>query len=100
MQLDEVRVRSVLRRRVALVEAVHEAQFAHADRPRAAVQHDVEPDRLVRIVSGGDDETVRLHRAIHGGDVAANELPSLRRQRRLSASQRIEPLGAVRRAPS
>ena len=77
MQLDVVLLGGGLAVVVAVVEAAHEAQLAHADRLAAAVQHHVEPDRLARVVLRRDDHAVGLHRAVHRGDEGADDLALL-----------------------
>src|SRR6185369_14502383 len=56
----------------ARVGGVDEQQFANARRRSAAMEDDIQPHRLLRIVARGYDETVGLHRAIHGGYEAAD----------------------------
>ena len=74
MQLDERLIdRAPANRCRPAVEPLHEPQLAGPLRLRAAVQHDIEADRLLRIVPPGNDQSVRLHRAIDSRHVAADD---------------------------
>ena len=57
---------------VGAIEPTAEAQFRAARRTHASVQHDIEPDRPCWIVTGRHDQPVRLRRAVHLGDEAAD----------------------------
>jgi hypothetical protein len=96
MQFDEVRVRRALHRAVAFVEAVHESEFAEPDGFAAAVKHDIEARRFLRVVTGGDHEAERLHGAVHRRDVTANELPLSLSPRRLACRECLNPFQPAR----
>src|SRR5439155_15239383 len=74
MQLDEILLWRVLAFGVTLIEAVQEAQLAHADWPGTAMQDDIEADGLLRIILRRDDHTVGLYRAVHRRDERARDL--------------------------
>ena len=57
---------------ITLVEVLHELQFAESRRVAAAMQNDIQSNRRRRVVAGGNDETIWLHRVVDGRDEASD----------------------------
>src|SRR5579864_5879682 len=67
VQFDETLLGSVCGLGIAFIKSTQKAHLAHADRPAAAMKHNVQPKRLTAVASWHDD-TIGLNRPVYGGD--------------------------------
>src|SRR5437899_11830093 len=94
MKLDEILFGSCRPDYIAFIKAAHKAQFTQAHRASAAMKHDIEANRVLRVVALWHDQAIRVCGTVDGGNIAADQATFLIRPGCVSRSKCLGSLPA------